>query len=206
MDYMNQLLDGKHLDGRASDLDREKILQMSVLTFMPDGNPGGRAHDPNSPGGRSEKLDENTYVDVNADRRSTFVRLVRQMHEKYDYNQFLDLHQAGDAPSFLFLPAVFRLLSEKQQEYITGWAEAVLQSWQEAGFEPDTRLRVAYEGGERQKNFIHCYEELENRAATLTLEVQRSNPAIPPDKQLLLEEIGIRTSVNWMLQRGHEWR
>ena len=46
MDFLAQLLDGRHLDGRSTDLDREKILARAVLTFIPDGNPDGRARAP----------------------------------------------------------------------------------------------------------------------------------------------------------------
>lgn len=46
MDLLCQILEGKHLDGRASDLDRDRILTSAVLTFIPDGNPDGRAKSP----------------------------------------------------------------------------------------------------------------------------------------------------------------
>lgn len=46
MDFLSQLLEGKHLDGRASDLDREKVLGRAVLTFIPLGNPDGSARAP----------------------------------------------------------------------------------------------------------------------------------------------------------------
>lgn len=46
MDFLCQLLEGKHLDGRPSDLDRERILPAALLTFIPDGNPDGRAKAP----------------------------------------------------------------------------------------------------------------------------------------------------------------
>lgn len=46
MDFLAELLDGRHLDGRPTGLDREKILRRSVLTFIPDGNPDGRARAP----------------------------------------------------------------------------------------------------------------------------------------------------------------
>jgi murein tripeptide amidase MpaA len=46
MDFLAQLLDGRRLDGRPSDLDRTTILRRAVLTFIPDGNPDGRARSP----------------------------------------------------------------------------------------------------------------------------------------------------------------
>lgn len=46
MDVMSQLLDGVHLDGRPSNLDRARLLDTCLLTFIPDGNPDGRARAP----------------------------------------------------------------------------------------------------------------------------------------------------------------
>ena len=46
MNFISQLLTGKHLDGCPSTLVREPILEKTVLTFMPDGNPDGRARSP----------------------------------------------------------------------------------------------------------------------------------------------------------------
>lgn len=46
MDFLSQLLDGKHLDGRPTDIDRKKLLRDCVLSFIPDGNPDGRARSP----------------------------------------------------------------------------------------------------------------------------------------------------------------
>jgi hypothetical protein len=46
MDVLSQVLDGVHLDGQKSDLTYENLLQKVVLTFIPDGNPDGRARAP----------------------------------------------------------------------------------------------------------------------------------------------------------------
>ncbi len=46
MNFLAQLLEGKDLDGRKTNLDREEILRRSLLTFIPDGNPDGRARAP----------------------------------------------------------------------------------------------------------------------------------------------------------------
>jgi hypothetical protein len=43
MEFLCRLLEGKRLDGRPGGLDREQILAGAVLTFIPDGNPDGRA-------------------------------------------------------------------------------------------------------------------------------------------------------------------
>ena len=48
MDFLCQILEGKHLDGRPSDLERDRILAAALLTFIPDGNPDGRAKAPES--------------------------------------------------------------------------------------------------------------------------------------------------------------
>jgi hypothetical protein len=46
MDVLAQLLDGVHLDGTPSDLPRREWLTRTVLSFIPDGNPDGRARAP----------------------------------------------------------------------------------------------------------------------------------------------------------------
>ena len=46
MDFLSQLLDRKHLDGRATELACDELLRRSVLTFIPLGNPDGRARAP----------------------------------------------------------------------------------------------------------------------------------------------------------------
>ena len=46
MDFLAQLLEGRHLDGRPTDLDRKTLLDRTLLTFIADGNPDGRARAP----------------------------------------------------------------------------------------------------------------------------------------------------------------
>lgn len=46
MDFLAQLLEGKDLAGRSTSLDRQKILDRMLLSFIPDGNPDGRARAP----------------------------------------------------------------------------------------------------------------------------------------------------------------
>jgi hypothetical protein len=46
MDFLSQLLDGTHLDGRPTQLPRDELLRRAVLTFIPIGNPDGRARSP----------------------------------------------------------------------------------------------------------------------------------------------------------------
>ncbi|MFH1086335.1 MAG: M14 family zinc carboxypeptidase, partial [Chloroflexota bacterium] len=46
MNCIQQLLTGHHLDGAPSTLQREAILRQAALTFIPDGNPYGRARCP----------------------------------------------------------------------------------------------------------------------------------------------------------------
>ncbi|MBM4046547.1 MAG: hypothetical protein FJ279_15660 [Planctomycetes bacterium] len=46
MSFMNQVITGQHLDGQPTDLDRDRILRESLLTFIPDANPDGRSRSP----------------------------------------------------------------------------------------------------------------------------------------------------------------
>lgn len=47
MNFINQLLTGRHLDGTSSDIqNRDAILSNCVLSFIPDSNPDGRSRAP----------------------------------------------------------------------------------------------------------------------------------------------------------------
>jgi hypothetical protein len=46
MDILSQLITGKDLAGRATALDRERVLARMVVTCIPDGNPDGRSRAP----------------------------------------------------------------------------------------------------------------------------------------------------------------
>ncbi len=46
MEFANELLAGKRLDGSPTDLPRDEILRKLLITLIPDGNPDGRARSP----------------------------------------------------------------------------------------------------------------------------------------------------------------
>jgi hypothetical protein len=46
MNFANQILMGKHLDGSVADLPRAEIFRKCIVTLIPDGNPDGRARSP----------------------------------------------------------------------------------------------------------------------------------------------------------------
>jgi len=46
MDFLSELLTGKHLDRSESDLNARALLSRCLITFIPDANPGGRARSP----------------------------------------------------------------------------------------------------------------------------------------------------------------
>jgi hypothetical protein len=46
MNMLSQLLEGRSLDGAPSDLDSASILRKTLITFLPDANPEGRARSP----------------------------------------------------------------------------------------------------------------------------------------------------------------
>jgi hypothetical protein len=77
MDFLAQLLDGKHPDGEPTDLDRAAILRRTVLTFIPDGNPDGRARAPEDWwDGRKHSNDE--FLDLAFGRTDEGRRFPRQ--------------------------------------------------------------------------------------------------------------------------------
>jgi hypothetical protein len=46
MSFLAELIEGKRLDGHPGELPRETLLDRCVLSFIPDGNPDGRARSP----------------------------------------------------------------------------------------------------------------------------------------------------------------
>src|SRR5438309_1770552 len=46
LNYLSRLLDGHDLDGAPAQLDRERILRQTRLTFIADANPEGRSRAP----------------------------------------------------------------------------------------------------------------------------------------------------------------
>ena len=46
LNFIHQLLTGRHLDGAKSTLDRKRILKETLVSFNPDSNPGGRMRAP----------------------------------------------------------------------------------------------------------------------------------------------------------------
>jgi hypothetical protein len=46
MNILNELLDGRQLDGSPTSLDRDTLLRETLISFIPDGNPDGRSRSP----------------------------------------------------------------------------------------------------------------------------------------------------------------
>ena len=77
MDFLCQILEGKHLDGRPSDLDRDRLLASAVLTFIPDGNPDGRTKSPEAWWDGS-KYTNDEFIDLAFGRTQSGGRFPRQ--------------------------------------------------------------------------------------------------------------------------------
>ncbi len=77
MDFLCQLLEGKHLDGSPSDLQRERILAEASLTFIPDGNPDGRAKAP-EPWWDGSQHTNDEFIDLAFGRTAAGRRFPRQ--------------------------------------------------------------------------------------------------------------------------------
>ena len=77
MDFLAALLDGRHLDGRPTKLDRTKILGRTTLTFIPDGNPDGRARAPED-WWAGQKHTNDEFIDLAFGRTNEGRRFPRQ--------------------------------------------------------------------------------------------------------------------------------
>jgi len=80
MDFLSELLTGRHLDRSESHLDAQSILSQCLLTFIPDANPGGRARSP-EPFWDGQKHDNVTFqrvmFGIDLDTESVFKRVAR---------------------------------------------------------------------------------------------------------------------------------
>ena len=77
MDFLAALLEGRHLDGRPTKLDRTKILGRTILTFIPDGNPDGRARAPED-WWAGQKHSNDEFIDLAFGRTKEGRRFPRQ--------------------------------------------------------------------------------------------------------------------------------
>ena len=261
MNFISQLLTGKHLDGTPSTLMRESILRQAILTFIPDANPFGRARSPEpywegrrynnrefinmvfgigelySDDARKprwerykrvdafsmqdvaparlglvyEQVGEYDYVEPGRyDERASLVKLIRMLRETYTYDQVLSIHQTEfegrpEVDCEAILPDIQEELPKIRQEYNEQWACRLVEAWQGVGGLPRQDLRISFsdwvdrlESHKRMKSsLIH---ELQAESALLTLEIRNNTPETPAEQQLLLMDVAIWRSVEYLLR------
>jgi len=250
MNVLAQLLDGRHLDGRPSDLPRQAILDRALLTFIPDGNPDGRARAPEdwwdgtkypndefgkfmfgrkADGGRFQRVDrwsnrefqpafigiayeqinDHEYVEPNRDRESSFFQLVLRNSARYGYGYHLDLHQTEFEKSKynaqMILPCLQNELPPELRDRNQRLAEAIVEAWGEAGAEPMPKVAPLAYGEDQLRYFRRCWGDIYRARCQVSTEVQNNNVRTPPRKQMELEEIAIRTAIEFAL-RGNTMR
>jgi hypothetical protein len=252
MSFINQLLTGKHLDGCPSTLLRETILRRTVLTFIPDGNPYGRARSPEPYwegqhftneefmglvfgtdalywtrfkrvarwstreevparlGLVYEQINEDEYVEPNrGDPSASLVRLVGRLRETWTYDQVLSLHQTEfegyeeGENCMIILPERQPELSEERQAYNLQWAQELIEGWAEVGGRP-IPLREGRGRGSRvhRQSPVIAWDDLQQAAPMLTVEIQNNSPQTPHERQLLLMEVALWRSVERLLGDG----
>lgn len=249
MNFLSQVLDGHHLDGSPTDLDRERILKETVLSFMPDGNPDGRSRSPElwwdgskwsndefwcfmhgidprtlkmwerfdhwdlreqdprplSIGIVYEQIGEFEYVEPNRSHASAYFRLIHHMLDKYDYDQFLDLHQTEFVNSehncMMLLPILQNELPEDVQRENALWAQKIIAAWQQAGASPIPNAEPLNYTGVQGDYFRNRWGHIYRRMPCISTEVHNNHPRTPPIEQRRLTEIAIRVSVERLLRR-----
>lgn len=150
-----------------------------------------------------EPINEYEYVEPNrGDEEASLVKLVRQLAERYTFDQVLNLHQTefegyeGGENCFAMLPALQAELPLEQQETNRQWAQELMDTWTRVGGTPAPLRGGGLPGGvvHRQSPVIP-WDDLQRRSPMLTIEIQNNSPITPHEKQLLLMETAIWRSI-----------
>lgn len=107
-------------------------------------------HRPRRVGLIYEQVDDDVYVEPNISLRSTYVRAVDELFEKYRYTHLLEMHQ-HEWPEVALLPAGFDALPPGDQDRLEQWAERVLAAWRAVGAQPNPRPVVNSRGQPREQ-------------------------------------------------------
>lgn len=159
-----------------------------------------------------EQVDEYEYVETQparADERASLVKLLRRALEKNPYDQVLELHQAeleeyvGGENCMLILPMLQDELAQERQAYNLQWAERIHTGWRAVGGVP-TPLQ-SWPGNRSElhprsaRDRASIKAELERQSPLLSVEIQNNSPNTPHEKQLLLMDVAIWRSVEFLL-------
>jgi hypothetical protein len=163
-----------------------------------------REENPETIGIVYEQINEHEYVEPNRDFSSSYFRLIKRIGEKYGYGRWLDVHQTEFQNSkynaMVILPIVQNELPAEMQQANIVWADAIVQRWQEAGANPIPQSKPLGYTGEQAEYFRRTWREFMPQIPHVTLEVQNNNTRTPPAEQARLEEIGIRVSVELLIE------
>ncbi len=132
MNVISQLLTGETIDGRPTELDRERILRECLLVFMPDANPEGTARAPVEAWDGSEYTNDEFWawmrgpdpetelmwkrVDIYDDREEEVLPTRRGIvYEQIDEHRFVEPNRHHESTLFRWL---FGLLERHDPEQI----------------------------------------------------------------------------------------
>ena len=100
----------------------------------------------------------------------------------------------------VILPLVQNELPVEVQQANIAWADTIVQRWQEAGANPIPQSKPLGYTGEQAEYFRRTWREFMPTIPHVTLEVQNNNTRTSPAEQAHLEEMGIRVSVEQLLE------
>ncbi len=164
-----------------------------------------REENPETIGIVYEQINEHEYVEPNRDFNSSYFRLIKRIGKKYGYGRWLDIHQTefqnSEYNAMVILPIIQNELPAKIQQANVDWANAIVQQWQAMGANPIPQSKPLGYTGEQAEYFRRTWREFMPTIPHVTLEVQNNNTRTPPAEQALLEEIGIRTSVELLFNQ-----
>jgi hypothetical protein len=150
-----------------------------------------------------EQVNDKEFVEPNRDLESSFSKLAMRMMERFEYHQYLALHQTEFERSkhnaMIILPFNFNDLPEEIRIHSERWARAIIEAWSAIGADPIPEPKPLGYGEDQIQYFRRCWGEVYRRIPCITVEVQNNNPRTPPERQMKLIETAIRASLEFLL-------
>jgi len=151
-----------------------------------------------------EQVSEHEYVEPNRSNRSSLLKLTHMLLERHGFDQMLALHQTEFPKSehncMVILPILQNELPPPIRDYNAEWAEEVIEAWRRVGGNPVPEAKPLGYKGEQREYLLRIWGEMSRKIPRLTSEVQNNNPRTPPEMQLRLTEVALRTSIQRLLK------
>lgn len=151
-----------------------------------------------------EQISEHEYVEPNRHPRSSLMRWLQRLRERYEWDRWLDLHQTefvgSDRNCMVILPAGLDEQPQERQEIERGLAGAILQAWTRVpGARPIMKAEPLNYAGEQLAYFLNVWRDIRRSCNFVTSEIQNNSLLTPPPLQQRLNEVAIVATIEHML-------